>query len=429
MIIAMGYFFSLLKIPFKSVKTWIWMGICLAAFVFGILYKQILPSLYGPVYSRVIWFRFFILTMGIFEIPFLIKNRFAGLKEKMKSPLMWMSSLAVIIMVAFNWNDWLFLIVFFTFLNVSIDRNEWNKIADTAALGFFLTFFGLFTYSLIVKPNEYMDGRYCGIFWYTAKIGEMCALAFLCMVYFLIKLIKSEKKNYYKLAFIIPGMLFSLYALKIVGARSSELGLLCTVVAIFLFLHSKSNKTVWCRLAAIVIAGCIAAGGMFLYAKNLADKYENEEIEELTYFQSHLVAFVKNNHSHKDFKEGTLINALDLLMSERLTIWYDCIKDITPWGEYQDPISINTHNTYLYWLVDFGYLGGVLIIWYGFYLVTAVSHIRRNEMTALMPFLVSTFMFGLMMGTSEYLCGEGMSIIMLVQYPLLQFVTKKDRKM
>lgn len=413
---------SLLKINVKNYKTWLWTLLCALGCALVIYKLGYVPSNYGEDYSLVLRCQTYSFGLFIFAIPYIIKGHLQGLKNKIKSPLFWLSILATVIFMIFDDGVYGFALAFALMLCIELDESKTVEIMKCAAVGYYLAFAGLFTYSLIVAPTKYLDGRYVGIFFYTAKIGEMCAFAFLGCLYFLIEWLNSKKRKI-EIVLISVAMVYSLYATYIVAGRSAELGILIAIITVFFLLTKKDKKKFRIRIALAVGVLIVAVAGLSLYAVFMLKRIRTGELtySDMSYFSTHLVGLLDNVDSRGEFEAGTLANGLDIMLSGRLSIWKRSIAQIQPWGNSPEAFYI-THNTFIYWFVRYGFTcAAVLVMWFFDYIVAAGKKVVTERSITLLPLLCSTFLFGLMMGTNEYICGEGLVIMMMLQFPLLAF--------
>lgn len=413
---------SLLRINIKNYRTWLWALLCALGCALVIYKLGYVPSNYGEDYSLVLRCQTYSFGLFAFAIPYIIKDHLKGLKNKIKFPLFWLSILTTVIFMIFDDGVYGFALAFAIMLCIELDESKTVEIMKCAAVGYFLAFAGLFTYSLIVAPTKYLDGRYVGIFFYTAKLGEMCAFAFLGSLYFLIEWL-DKKKGKLEIVAIILAMLYSLYATYIVAGRSAELGILIAILAVFFLISKKGKKNIGIKVAIAAGVLFVVVAGLLIYATIMLKKIRTGEINysDMSYFSTHLVGLFDNVKSRGEFEAGTLANGLDIMLSGRLSIWKRSIAQILPWGNSPEAFYI-THNTFIYWFVRYGFICAVvLVLWFFDYIVTAGKKVVTERSIALLPLLCSTFLFGLMMGTNEYICGEGLVIMMMLQFPLLAF--------
>ena len=260
----------------------------------------------------------------------------------------------------------------------------------------------IFTYSLIVAPTVYyIDGRYYGIFMYPMKTELMCCIAIICVFYLFSLAIKRNNK--WVMFGLCPFFGYAMYGWTIVAARGPQAALVMMLFISFLLVNNKSHKAFMKKIIPV----CVVAGLILLYVSIgsaiIIHKIDSGEItsRDLSYFWMHIYMMFNKETSRGVFPPGTILNSLDYLSSGRMTIWKRAIDCVKIWG-LGDESQFGSHNTYLYWFVKDGLIGGItFVIWI---ILSAVDAIRkRNNPGVLLCFMYSMFFVFYIIWTNDRL--------------------------
>ncbi len=410
-------------ISFRNLKIIIWFAVCCAVVFLYIRIRGIDAAHYGEVYSKVVWLKISLVGAFAFMLPDMIVRRPKLISIKYKSPALWLFVAAAVVCLQINRSYVIMILPMLSFLYTDIDKERWTELMDCLVLSLLTVFLVLFTRSLILKPNLYgTDGRYAGTFLNNSKIGELCGIALICLLYIFIRWFRSEPRN--KL-FIVPFIIIAgyvAYATHIVAGRAGELGVLLAIVCAFVFLNKKEDrKATKKRLIILLCLVILSVLSLVVMANVLATVVSKEIIEgdRLSYFMSHVLAMTEKE-SRGTYEPGTILDALDHLSSGRLTLWHECAKDIIWWGRVPEA-RLWTHSTYLYWFVGYGILGGIIIVaWFvSVIAVSIVETVKRNKAVSFTLIWVA-FIAGFIFASNEYFDSIGVVILILLQYPLLR---------
>ena len=136
------------------------------------------------------------------------------------------------------------------------------------------------------------------------------------------------------------------------------------------------------------------------------------------------------------FDPDSIVNYVDLFTSGRLSI----IKVFSEYfnftgnpstgyyvGEY---FAHNTHNTYSQLIFDYGYVGGGLfIIWLLYSMVASVvGYIKEKQHSMVFVCIWMAMLLGILLGESASLYYPIMVMTVLVMYPLIVKVEKKNEE-
>lgn len=335
------------------------------------------------------------------------------------------------------------LCVFFplaAFYLTPISKRQWIWFMDCLTTAYYGAFAWVMTKSLIVVPYDakYTLGGedslyYFGTFTTPWIIGIFCAGAFVCAVYWFVKVWTAEKRNPVKVGTCVAAMAYPLYATLIISSRSAELGILtCAMVAVVFVLPTRPGA--W-KKRALALSAAVAVGALcaVFFLKSLVN-VDLESLESVNgMLGKHFLRYagvvqriVEEKPLYGVFFQNPVLTALDELMSNRLSILVQALKEVSPFGNASLSVVIgdvdfaNPHNTYVSWLMLYGWVGGIPMIgWFFGFLVKSAAGVLKKDPTYLFPFLWGAFLlFATLFETMGWMYPAAF-ILLLVQYPLL----------
>ena len=416
--------FYLRKISLKSKANIISIIVCTAVVISFIAFKKINATYYGEIYHKVLRLKIALYGMTAFAIPDMIKRRPAYLKQRLNNPLLWIALAASAVFCLINKEIIPIICPVIIFFWTDISSEKWVELIDCLTLAMYSVFVLLFTRSLVLAPDVVdVDGRYLGTFLNTSKIGEICGLALICVLYFAVRSIYAKKSVLRTILVLTPVAIYPLIGLCMIEGRTAALGVILACVSIFLFLHGRGKKHTFIRFAILAGITIIVSVSVLVLAKYLANGIETGKIDEdsLSYLNSHIAAMAVRDESRGAYEANSLLNSLDFFSSGRLTLWRECVGDIILWGRIPEA-KLYTHSTYLFWYVGYGYIGGLIIsIWFVATCVAIIVKAKDRNHEMIMPVLWGAFLVGFLFASNEYLESIGVMVFVLLQYPLLAY--------
>ena len=412
------------KISLKSKVNIISFIVCAAIVVAYIAIKKVNATYYGEIYHKVLRLKIVLYGISVFAIPDMILRKPENIKLRLKNPMFWVAVAASVVFCVINKTLIPIICPAIIFFWTDISREKWVELTDCLTLAMYSVFGLLFTRSLIIAPHVAdEDGRYIGTFLNTSKIGEICGLALICVLYFAVRSIFAKRKVWQILLVLIPFAIYPIIGLRMIEGRTAALGVILACVSVFLFLHGKGVRSTLIRFAVLMGVAGVTFFSVFLLANYLNKGIESGKIDEsnLSYLTSHIALMGVRDESRGVYEANSLLNSLDYFSSGRLSLWRECAEDIITWGRVPDA-KLYTHNTYLFWYVGYGYIGGLIIsIWFIASCIAIIVKAKDRNPEMIMPVLWGAFMVGFLLASNEYLESIGMMVFVLLQYPLLTY--------
>ncbi len=411
------------RICFKRDRTIIGLVICALLVLAFIYFKGIRADRYGELYSKslrlltVNWGLFLFIIFDVFQ-----KKTVLILKKHIKNPFLLLTFLTFIVISFFGRNTLPFICPAFLLFLTEINKDEWNKLTNIFAMGFFIAFAVYFAGSLIVEPFGYNNsGRYVGKFLNNCELGMVCAGAMICVMYFWIQWFRSESHKLSQIIILFPMTAFSVFTLWIVSGRTGETGLILSTVMAIVFLHGRKARSTLIR-GGIVLGGMIvAAVSIYALASFLQARIINGDLlkSDLNYSLRHIASLAVKDSSRGAFPPNTLLNALDEFSSQRLTTWYLLGVQIIPFGQIAQA-DLATHSTYLFWFVRYGAVPGIMVaIWFIIYGIVACIKNVKNDKTSMFTLMWWAYCAGIFVSANEYWNAPGGYVLLIMIYPLL----------
>lgn len=329
---------------------------------------------------------------------------------------------------------------FVAFYLTPISKRQWTWLVDCFTAAYYGAFVWVMTKSLIAVPyvGKYAFGGddslyYFGVFTTPWIIGVFCAGAFVCVMYWFVKFWTAEKRDMVKVGLCIMAMAYPVYATLIILSRSAEIGILVCVLFVFVFVMPK-RPNAWKKRGIVLLAAITAAalcGVLLLWYLaniNLASLESVNGILGKRFLRWAGVAqrMFARKPTYDYYFQSSVLTTLDELLSSRLRILVQAFKQITFFGNTGMSVVIgdkdfyHPHNTYVSWLMLYGWLGGIpLIIWFFSFLARSVGGVLKKNYIYLFSFLWGAFLvFAMMFETAPWMYPSSF-VLLFVQYPLL----------
>lgn len=329
---------------------------------------------------------------------------------------------------------------FVAFYLTPISKRQWIWLVDCFTTAYYGAFVWVMTKSLIAVPyvGKYAFGEedslyYFGVFTTPWIIGVFCAGAFVCAMYWFVKFWTAEKRDIVKAGLCIMAMAYPVYATLIISSRSAEMGILVCVLSVFVFVTPK-RPNAWKKrgigLLAAITAAALCGVLLLWYLANInLDSLEsvNGILGKRFLRWAGVAKQIFNGGSTYDFfPQRPVLRAIDELLSNRLGILEQAFKQITFFGNTGMSVVIgdidyyHPHNTYVSWLMMYGWLGGIpMILWFFSLLARSVGGVLKKNPIYLFPFLWGAFLvFPMLFETMAWMYPSSF-VLFFVQYPLL----------
>ncbi len=410
-----GIFFFLVtilimrKISLKKIEVW-----CTIAIGFLLLFaylkvNNISSATYGNEYFSVyFWSRMaYVVFIGL--LVDLIRGRIKGLLQG--SNILWYISiiLFIVIVIVKKMDFYPIICPMIALFTTVMEKDDRKKAIDCYLMAFYLTFVFIYSYSLLYFRNNWIEGRYYGLFVTVEYATLLSASAFIVGLYFLARFIRSEKKKKYKLILCIVLLTLPIVPILISGARAVQVGLVFALLGFFVMFVGKNNKKN--MIIKISVTSCIvilSVVGILLLSKHAYNKIEMGAWDDKTvpYWYSHLAALSSPEYRKGYFGDDSFLNAIDRCFSDRLHIWdaalkmvkpykieYDCIYADGPEGRMT--IDLSPHNFFIWMLLNYGgVIGGILIMWFALLLCYSAYRCYKKDTSMIGPFLWLLFCLG-----------------------------------
>lgn len=317
-----------------------------------------------------------------------------------------------------------------------ISKKQWTWFVECFTIAYYGACVWVITKSLIAIPPYTVSSEgwyYMGIFPSPWTGGIFCAGAFACVMYWFLKFWTADKRNMVKVGVCILAMVFPVYATLLFASRSAQLGILGCVLFSFIFAASKPEKNTWKKRGiGVLTAILVAAVGAIVFLRFLLNVDVDSAELSKGMLHNHFLRWASvakrtftGAGAWNIFPEGSLLSAIDELLSHRLCILVQTLKNVSFFGSEQVEVLVgeiyyHPHNTYAAWLMMYGWLGGIpMIVWFFSFLVKSVRGVLKRELIYLFPFLWGALLVFAML--PEYLqwLYPTTFVLFFVQYPLL----------
>ncbi len=389
---------------------------------------------YGYQYIAMIMAKYIMFAMSavvIVDVIHKIKRHKSGVKN---TGLFVVFCLAILLTLILGHDYILPIVCPVTALYVTaISTSDWKKLMTQFSLSMYIVIYLYTIASFILKPNEYVAGRYWGIFNFPVVGALLSALGIISGVYLWKILSRKISNKYLNILLLAVFMIYPLYILLITMDRAVILGMLSVLVFSVIFLFGKKGdwkKRLFIAIPIILFLLLVFITGVVIIYRT--EDYIFEIIsEKLSSYPSvfnslfNFASRFKYGSKYSYFEQGTMINCIDYFTSFRLGLWYLALKEVkilggSPITFVIRDIEYHTHNTYVEWLLRVGWIGGTLLIsWIIYYLVVSIKHIIRKNTLALFSFVWISFCLAFMIVERELWIEMPLFLLLVFQYPLI----------
>ena len=297
-------------------------------------------------------------------------------------------------------NSFIPLVLILFFLIVNFSERQWSNLFYYISIGYYIAFAYTMLKSFITVP--YTGARYYGIFINHGMFGIFVGGAFICAFYWLLMEIKKEKKRIPIIVVSAICLIFAFVCQCMVEAKVSLFAVIAfPFFVIPFFLESKKQKQIyWIVATTIMVFGTGIVFVTFLLLKNQTQENLQAMIPNQIIYQKVRTIFSvvrKTFFSESKWgiiEGGTLLNALDWFSSGRISYWIVYLSDLNMFGHESVAIQTDTffamhpHNTYIYWLHQYGVLSGVgYIVLFFSALIESVRRILRKQKINIFSFM------------------------------------------
>lgn len=397
--------FILRKNSLKRVEVWVSLGLGISFMTIYFFVRKINWTRYGKDYFRLILLYWILCILFISLVVAFIRSGVVRRTIKTNGiTLLVFFAVSVFMFIYEGVSALPVVLPIISLLLTFIPPEKWMMLVNSAAIGYYLAFAQTMTKSLIQNPDRYQDGRYLGSFMELESGGAFCGGAVVCMLYFIARFILSEKKKWYNLALPLLLIIYPIYAVIRITSRGTQVALILVSLFFFAFIHkSKSKKTTAIRLAVSFVIGATMVAGLFVISKSVNDRIEAGNNAGLSYWEAHLVLLTSEEGRTGYFDDGSLLNSIDRLSSRRLAHWVESVKQIRMWGHpfeeiafpwYEIP-STSPHNFMILWLIEYGAIGGgLVIVWLLYIGIVSIRKVLNREERTVMTFLWFIYSLG-----------------------------------
>ena len=323
-----------------------------------------------------------------------------------------------------------------------INSSTWKKLLQQFSLSMYIVVYLYTLASFVIKPNEYVAGRYWGIFNFPVVGATLAALGIISGIYLWLQYSNKFKSLLGKISVLVIAMIYPIYILIITLDRAVIAGLLSSLIFASIFCFGKKINYKKRGFAAIIafflllIAFFSCSAIIYKSDSQTLDRLSNIFNKSSLSLINNILDFANRFKTGSDcsyFEQGTFLNAIDYFTSYRLGLWYLAYKEIrllggSPITFVISDIEYHTHNTYVEWFLRVGWIGGIfLTAWVFYYLVIAVRHRIQKDSLSLWSFIWISFCVVFMMVERELWIEFPMVLLLIFQYPLLFNIDKQDK--
>ncbi len=315
----------------------------------------------------------------------------------------------------------------------AINSLIWKKMMIHFSLSMYSVFYLYTIISFILRPNEYVAGRYWGVFNFPVVGALLAALGMISGVHLWVLLSRKISYNRLRVLVLALFMIYPFYYILITMDRAVIIGLLSVIAfsAIFMFGNNVNYKK---RLiiaipAILFLIISFMVGAIIIFKtedcvfNEISSKIRSFPVTFSSIFD--FVARFKYGSEYSYFEQGTMLNGIDYFTSFRLGLWCLAFKEVkllggSPITFIIHDIEYHTHNTYVEWFLRIGWIGGSLLcLWIVNYLIASIKQIIRKNSSSVFSFIWISFCITFMMVERELWIEFPMILLLVFQYPLL----------
>ncbi len=389
---------------------------------------------YGYQYIAMVMAKYIMFAMfAIVIVDEIIKSK-RSILEKKKIGLFCVFCSAIAVTVILGHDYVLPVLCPITALYITaINALTWKKMMIHFSLSMYFVFYLYTLVSFILKPNEYVAGRYWGVFNFPVVGALLAALGIISGAYLWFLLSKKIRNKKFNIFFLILFMIYPFYFILLTMDRAVILGLTSVLVFSAIFLFGKKvnyKKRLIIVIPVLVIILLLFAVGAILIYKT-EDRVFDEISRRLQSFPDvfssmfYFASRFKYGSKYSYFEQGTILNGIDYFTSFRLGLWYLALKEVkflggSPITFVIQDIEYHTHNTYVEWFLRVGWIGGSLLCsWIVYYLIVSIKHIIRKDSLSVFSFVWISFCLTFMMVERELWTEMPLFLLLILQYPLI----------
>lgn len=372
--------------------------------------KKIGPQYYGPLYFQVILFSWIILILFAILLVNSIYNTIRN-KQRFNYKEALIFVVAFAIPIVFNSRYLLPVIMpILAFMLSDFSKKKLHNLLPQLAIGYYLAFLHMMVKSFIKNPDRFEEGRFLGSFGQIESAGMFCAGAIICVLYLFFRFHWNGEKCKLLYFILTIFLMLPICSTIIISSRSTMLALFLMAVMCFVFLFGRGSKaaTICRALLGVGILGIVALL-LFLLSLFWNRKASTGELKELNYVQAHIMVLTNPDYRNGYFGEGSVLNILNRTSSDRLQIWARSLEQIS-WKGHQyegmyvndggdaDDFIITPHNFPILWLINYGIIGGLLVIvWYIRISIKLLFYCIHRDETFIFPAIWAFYSIGIFM--------------------------------
>ena len=383
-------------IPIKRYEVWVTIAIGLLISFVKFRIMDIRPETYGDVLFKVLVFKNICYVLfAALAVDMIRSGILKNLWNKRNISLGAYTIIMIIVSIA-HLSAFTFLIPGLALAVTMMNEDRWISVTDSFAIGYYLASMYLMLKSEYICLEPIRNNRYVGMFASNENAGMIAGGAFLCVVYFFVRLINLNKKKWFYYLFILGLSCLPVYFLLKTDSRTTYLGLLIIISLALVFLIGKVEKKrliircVLLLIVPVIIVLLLYSAAFVLYKYRVGDQAGIHQD-----FVVKLTRLVDPSFNEGYFRTFSLLNHWDGFTSGRLGIAMEYAKQITWMGHQFEPVTYlrtvinDPHNIFLEALIEMGIIrGGLFILWilYSF-IVCVIKAVKSRNKSVFMSLL------------------------------------------
>lgn len=430
---------------------WQSLAVSVVYWPFGYMFREargFAPDLFNHD-KVVVWIVWLFLMI---VVDMVVYKKYTSLEKFNKVSLVFFALMTFFLLFFRNGRNYpLVLLMAFIFYMIPMNLKRWNQVLNQICYGHLLAFVIVIVRSMLNNPEVNVgSGRWYGDFLNIGDFGLFLGSVAAVVIYQLyrIKNEKGRKSVEYVVWLISLGV--STWAIFKVCTITCLIGVFCILLMGFIVVRKENTIVDVVIRTLFVIIGLLIAGVAGFWAlKGLANtdiEYWTKQLLEGSVFikpfanvvyRAHYMFSDSTNYAYSImFEPGTIMNYLDLFTSSRLSIIKIFSERFNIAGNPSVGIQVgsyfayNTHNTYAQAIFDYGYVGGGLYIGFLVYctVASALKFIKERQNSMVFVCIWMAMLLGILLGESASLYYPIMVMTVLVMYPLIVKVEKKNEE-
>ncbi len=340
------------------------------------------------------------------------------------------------------------LILAFLFYLIPMTVRKWRRVVNQFCYGWGVAFVVMLYRSVVNHPEVNAEiGRWYGDFLNIGDFGQFLGCTLVVVVY---KLYQIWREKSWKNVELWLWALFCVplgWAMLKVSTITMFLGAFLMVIAGLIVIRKRTwlrdvLKRLGIAVLIIVILGAMFVGAMKLLAGTDPEYWESVLTNDNVFATAWNSLLGRIYYTFSDvvlvpelelFEPGSMMNALDLFSSGRLTIIKLFSEYFTFTGNQTFGVQVggyfafSAHNTYTQMLFEYGYIGGGLFIAWILYSVWTATRqfLREPRISGVLPILWLAMLLGLMMGESIWFYYPALAMTLPLLHPLMVPIERK----